>query len=206
MPSMLILMCLLLLVFSSCRNKDDAAAAAGEIPDTVSENFRQVTVSSTGRIEIESQRVETFAKKELTVFFEASVKEFDAEGILILEGRADHIETAGSGDGFADGGVFVRNIPGEFRLEAERLEWDDKERLLSGVGTVDIETGDGLTVRGEGFTADMARETFSFSEGAEGTLTSKDSKDSEGKDSSGSVRVDFNDAGREKSVSGGESS
>ncbi len=206
MPSMGFFFCLFLLAFPSCRNSGDIAAVAGEIPDTVSENFRQVTVSSTGRIEIESQRVETFAKKELTVFSEASVKEFDAEGTPTLEGRADHIETEGGGEGHAHGDIFIHDIPGEFRLEAERLEWNDKERLLTGVGPVDIETGDGLTVRGEGFTADMARETFSFSEGAEGTLTSKDSKDSEGKDSSGSVRVDFNDAGREKSVSGGESS
>lgn len=170
-PSMILFLCLLLLVFSSCGNKGDISAASGDIPDTVSENFRQVTVSSSGRAEIESRRVETFNKKELTVFTNASVKEFDADGASTLEGRADRIETTGNGDGSASGGIFVRDIPGDSRLKAEHLDWDDQDRLLTGTGIVDLETGDGLAVQGEGFVADMARETFSFSEGAEGILS-----------------------------------
>jgi len=158
------------LLLSSCDSDGRAAAALGEVPDTVSEGFRQVTVSSTGRIEVESDRVETYQDRDITVFSGARMREFDAEGELRIDGRADLIEVDGDRNGRAEGGITVQDFSEDLRLEADQLEWDDGERRLNGTGPVSIASGDGLAVAGEGFQADLARESYVFTDGAEGTL------------------------------------
>ncbi len=172
LPAIAIFLTLLILV--SCEDEQSVSAALGEVPDTVSENFRQVTVSSTGRMEIEAGRVESYGKKDVTVFLEALLREFDSTGEKTLEGSAERIEITGDRDGFAEGGIRIHDYSGDSSLEAEYLNWDNRERLLTGEGKVRIESGDGLTITGDGFVADMARETYRFTEGVEGTLELND--------------------------------
>ena len=160
----------LLMLLVSCVDDQAVSAALGEIPDTVSENFRQVTVSSTGRMEIGAGRVEHFGKKDVTVFMDAQILELNASGEKTIEGNADRIELSGDRDGFAEGGIVLQDYSSDTRLEAEYLRWDNKERILTGEGIVSIYSGDGITIKGEGFAADTARETYRFSAGVEGTL------------------------------------
>ena len=172
LPAAFIFLILLLMV--SCDVEQSVSAALGEVPDTVSENFRQVTISSTGRMEIEAGRVENYGKKDVTVFLEAGMREFNSTGEKTLEGSADRIEFTGNRDGIAEGGIIIHDFSGDSRLEAEYLNWDNKGRLLTGEGKVRIESGDGITITGEGFVADIARETYRFTDGVEGTLVLKD--------------------------------
>lgn len=158
------------LLLISCNGGQNVSAALGEIPDTVSENFRQVTVSSGGRVEIEAGRVEGFSKQDLTVFTDAGMRELNKDGEKTLEGEAKRIEITGDRDGTADGSIRIQDLEGDSRLEAEHLEWTDGERVLTGDGEVRIDSGDGLTVIGEGFIADMARGTYKFTDGVEGYL------------------------------------
>ena len=175
MPSRLTQVILILLaLLSSCTDGARVSAALGEVPDTVSENLRQVSVSPTGRVVIESERVEVYSDKDLSLFFDAGFQEFGSEGELLLEGNAERIEIEGSRDGSAEGTIRIYDVSEDSRLEAERLEWDDSERILTGQGIVRIETEDGLVVEGRGFIADMARETYRYTDGVEGTLEIED--------------------------------
>ncbi|MDT8299772.1 MAG: hypothetical protein RQ801_15795, partial [Spirochaetaceae bacterium] len=140
----------------------------------VSENFRQVSVSLTGRVVIESERVEVYSDKDFSIFFDAGFREFDSDGELLLEGSAERIEIEGNRDGSAEGTIRIHDVSEDSRLEAERLEWDEGERILTGQGVVRVETGDGLAVEGRGFIADMARETYRYIDGVEGTLEIED--------------------------------
>ncbi len=165
---------LVLLILVSCRVPDEAAAALGEVPDTISEGFRQVSVSPEGRAEITAGRVEAYVKADYSVFYSAKMKELSPEGVLRLEGRSDELMVRGSHDGRAEGNIFVRDVENSASLRADVLAWNDSKRQLTGEGRVYVETGDGLNVSGEGFSADMARETFSFSRDVRGTLEMED--------------------------------
>lgn len=154
----------------SCDGGQNVSAALGEVPDTVSENFRQVTVSTGGRVEVEAGRVEGFSKRDLTVFSDARMLELNTEGEKTLEGEADRIEISGDRDGTADGNIRIQDFAGDSGLEAEHLEWDEEKRILTGEGEVRIDSGDGLTIIGEGFIADTARGTYKFTDGVEGYL------------------------------------
>lgn len=156
------------LILLSCDGSQNVSEALGEVPDTVSENFRQVTVSSGGRVEIEAGRVEGYSKQDLTIFSDAGMLELNKEGEKTLEGEADRIEISGDRNGSADGNIRIQDFSADSRLEAEHLDWDDEKRLLTGKGAVRIDSGDGLTIIGEGFIADTARGNYRFTDGVEG--------------------------------------
>ncbi len=162
------------LLLYSCSDEQSVSAALGEVPDTVSDNFRQVTVSSTGRVEISAGKVEHYSKSDTTVFMDAGMTEFNSSLEKTVEGSADRIVLTGDRDGFAEGGIVLEDLAGDMRLEAEHLTWDNKQKLLVGEGKVRIASGDGIEIIGEGFSADTARESYSFSKGVEGTLEISD--------------------------------
>jgi len=175
MSKISILLILSTLVFLiSCGDDQSVSAALGEVPDTVSDNFKQVTVSSTGRLEINAGKVEHFSNSDTTVFMDAGIVEFNSLDEKTLEGCADRIVLTGDRNGFAKGGIVLEDFTGDTRLEAEHLIWDNKERVLTGEGKVRIISGDGIQISGEGFSADTARESYSYSKGVEGTLEISD--------------------------------
>lgn len=157
------------LILPSCGD-GDTEGAGKPLPDTLARNVRRVTVSAAGRVEIDAETVETYTDEDTTVFLNARIEETDPQGEPVLQGGADRIELQGNDDGSASGNIMIRNLTEDSRLEAEKLNWTDAERLLSGEGKVTVELGDGLTVSGERFQADMARETYEFSGGVQGTL------------------------------------
>ncbi len=118
--------------------------------------------------------MENYSKNDITVFSDAGMREFNADGEKTLEGGADRIEITGDRDGTAEGAIEIQDFSGDSRLDAEYLEWDSKNRLLTGEGVVRIESGDGLTISGEGFIADTARESYRFTDGVEGFLELND--------------------------------
>ncbi len=168
-----------IIILASCPGPDETAAALGEVPDTISEGFRQVSISPEGRVEITADRVETFSKADYTLFYSSSMQEHSPQGELRIEGSADNLQVFGSKDGNAKGNIRVRNIKDNAGLSAETLNWKNKERLLTSDDTVYVESGDGLTVSGSGFKADMARESFSFAENVRGTLEITDNEPEE---------------------------
>ncbi len=120
--------------------------------------------------------METYNESDRSIFENAGMVEIKADGELSLEGGADWIELYGSGDGKASGNIVIHDLIGDSRLEAESLKWDSKNRLLTSSDEVQVSSSSGLTVRGSGFVADMARERYTFTEGVEGTLELDDAK------------------------------
>jgi len=163
-----------ILFLFSCRQGADGAASVDEIPDTVSENFHQVSVSDTGRVEITSTRVEGYRQRDVTLFADAKIQEIDSVGEVTLEGNAESIEISGNRNGIARGGVQIIDHLENSSIEADYIEWQEAERTLIGNGDVRIETGDGLVVSGEDFVADVARKTYRFTNGVEGVLELSD--------------------------------
>ncbi|OQX29061.1 MAG: hypothetical protein B0D92_05700 [Spirochaeta sp. LUC14_002_19_P3] len=157
------------LAFISC-SIENAVDISKTIPDTIAIGVRQVTVSPDGRVEIHAEMVEVFIEEDYSVFHRAKAVEFNPEGEKRLEGGADRIEAEGSGDGKAEGNVFVNNLKDDSSLKADLLLLDDENRLLTGKGSVQVDLGDGMGVTGETFEADIARKTYSFTEGIEGTI------------------------------------
>jgi len=165
---------LTILFLFSCNRGADGAVGINELPDTVSENFHQVNVSDTGRVEITSARVEGYRQKDVTVFSDAKFREIDSVGEVTLEGDAESIEIFGNQNGVARGGVLIIDHLENSSIEADYIEWQEAERTLIGSGNVRVETGDGLIVSGDKFIADVARKTYRFTDEVEGTLELSD--------------------------------
>jgi len=171
-----ILISLLLLFAASCGDETSAPVLGEEIPYYVAKGFEQTTVSSQGRAEIKASTVEAFQKEDRNVFFEAELTEYDSDGKVLMEGRGKRIELEGNNDATAQGDIYVRDLIDDTSLEAEKLTWRNRERLLSGEGVVSIEFKDKVKISGEGFVADVARGVYEFQLGAKGTFETDDEK------------------------------
>jgi len=169
-----ILISLLLLLTASCGDDKSAVGLGEEIPYYVAEGFEQITVSSQGRVEIKANTVEAFQKEDRNVFFEAELMEYDLDGNVLMEGRAERIELEGNNDATAQGDIYVRDFVDDTSLEAEKLTWKNRERLLSGEDVVSIEFEDKVEISGEGFVADVAHNVYEFRLGARGKFETND--------------------------------
>ena len=147
---------------------------SAEIPDTISTAFVRVSVGPGGRTEVTADTVETYEESNRTVLENVEILEYNPEAVLTTRGQADRLEMRGEKFGEARGDIVVEDISGESELQAQALSWDGSDRMLRGTGEVSVKSGDGLTVSGEGFQADMARELYSFENGAQGTLEIED--------------------------------
>jgi len=158
------------LLTTSCGSELPELKAGSEIPYYVAEGFEQITVSSLGRVEIRASKVEAFQEDDKTVFFETQLTEYDSDGKVLMEGNAKKIELEGNNDAAARGDIYVRDFINDTSLEAEKLIWKNRERLLSGEGVVSVKFKDEVEISGEGFVADIARKVYEFKLGARGTF------------------------------------
>jgi len=163
-----------LLFIASCDSKLSSSRTEDEIPYYIAKGLEQITISSQGRAEIKADVVEAFQETDRTVFLEAELTEYDSDGKVLMEGRARKIELEGNNDAVAQGDIYVRDFVGGISLEAEKLTWKNRERLLSGEGVVSIGFKDSIEISGEGFVADIARNVYEFKSGASGTFETVD--------------------------------
>ena len=159
-----------LLLVASCDSESSVSSLGDEIPYYVAENYKQITVSSGGRVEVIASSVEAFQEEDKLVFFEAELTEYDPGGRVLMEGGAEIIELEGNNDAAAQGNIHVRDFIDNTSLKAEKLTWKNRERLLSGDGVVSIEFKDEVKISGEGFVADVARKVYEFKQGASGVF------------------------------------
>jgi len=159
-----------LLLIASCGGESSLSRVGDEVPYYVAKNYEQITVSPQGRAVVKAGAVEAFQREDKTVFFEAELKEYDSDGELLMEGRAEKVELWGGNDAAAQGDIYVRDFVDNTSLKAEKLTWENRERLLSGEGMVSIEFKDGVKISGEGFVADVARDVYEFKQGARGAF------------------------------------
>ncbi len=137
------------------------------IPNIVLTGFRQ-TVVSKGNVVLRIQvaKAEGFERKKRTIFQQVQFSEFDEEGKLITEGRADTVVyESETKNATVSGKVLIHSLREEGKILAETLSWNDKERILTSPegDRVRLEDEKGSWIEGTGFTADLRRLLVTFS-------------------------------------------
>ena len=139
---------------------------AEEVPNTVL-NGVEHTVMSGDRVTavLRIDRVESYDERDLLILSGIHFTEFDADGVVVTEARADRAEYhSKTGDARAEGSVVVSSNREDARIIATGLNWSDSERMLTGDdgAEVELERGDGSRLAGAGFEADVARRIIRF--------------------------------------------
>lgn len=137
------------------------------IPNIVLRGFRQ-TVVSKGKVvlRIQVDKAEGFERKKRTIFQGVKFSEFDEEGKLLTEGRADTVVyESDTKNATVSGKVLIHSLREEGKIRAETLSWNDKDRLLTSPerDRVRLEDEKGSWIEGTGFTADLKRLLVTFS-------------------------------------------
>jgi len=147
---------------------------AEEIPDSVMLDFSQTVVQEDGRwIRIQAERAEMYEKLDKMVVRNVVFEEFDAEGNLRTEGRAEQAVYHTDTENAEFKGAIVFNLTEEeVTLASEAMTWVEESRLLTtppGV-TVLLERGDGSFIRGQDLVADLRRMVVELGAAVQGSL------------------------------------
>ncbi|GAB4367452.1 MAG: hypothetical protein Kow009_04370 [Spirochaetales bacterium] len=137
------------------------------IPNIVLKGFRQ-TVVSKGKVvlRIQVDKAEGFERKKRTIFHQVEFSEFDEDGALLTEGRADQVVyESDTKNATVSGNIRIHSLREEGTIHAETLSWNDKERTLTSPegDPVRLEDEKGSWIEGKGFTADLKRLQVAFS-------------------------------------------
>ena len=168
---------LLVLVFSSCTLDYDQArvaeSIAEQIPETILIEFTHTIVSG-GRVWVvlEAERAETYGERKEIVLQGAVFQEYDENGDLLIEARADNaVFKIDSEDATVSGSIVIYSPEQQASLKAGRLTWTrEGRRLVADDGqAVRLQTDDGSFVEGRGFSADFRRKELKFSSRVRGS-------------------------------------
>lgn len=155
---------------SGCRFDYEASMIAEdldeEVPETILRNFSQVMVKDTvPTFFIEAEESMSYGKRKETVFKTVHFQEYDKEGHVVTDGKADNakmfnetesVELWGNLDFYSD--------REEASLTGEYLFWNNEESTLTGKpdDTVRIVEKDGSKISGKGFSADSTTKSIRF--------------------------------------------
>lgn len=139
---------------------------AGEVPNTVLRSVKH-TVVRDARIAalLRIDRVERYDKIATVLLSGIHFVELDRAGAVATEIWADTaVYHSDSGDARAEGSVMLASHREDAEITADALRWQDGARTLRGgeEAEVVISLGDGSTVTGVDFEADIARRVIRF--------------------------------------------
>jgi LPS export ABC transporter protein LptC len=125
-----------------------------------------------------AENVERYEDRHTMELRNFTFEQFETHGEeLNAEGNAGSASVAlDSGDVQLRGGIRIEVKSEDITIETERLEWKDKERILS-VGAnerVDMKRSDGTDFFGLGFTANIRDRTWGFASGIQGSYIWED--------------------------------
>jgi LPS export ABC transporter protein LptC len=175
----LLLLALLLAALGGCSLSYEEARVgeelAAEIPETVMTDFTHTVVNG-GRVWVKmaAERAASYGKTKRIVLDGVRFEEYDAQGGLATEARADRaVYHTDSENAEAEGGILIRSAQEKASLEADSLSWvKEGRRLDSGAGQlVRIAREDGSFLQGRGFKADFRRRRLQFAGGVAGGYT-----------------------------------
>ena len=167
----------LLLICLSCsldyQQATVAESISDQIPETILFEFTHTVVSG-GRVWVilEAQRAESYSERKEIVLQGVFFREYDEEGKLITEARADRaVFATGSENATVSGSIQIYSHEENASLQASRLSWvREGRRLVADDGqTVRLRKDDGSYVEGEGFSADFRRKRLEFSSRVRGS-------------------------------------
>jgi len=176
--NLLLLSILAVVAASACSFDYDEAVVeeelAEEIPDSVMLDFSQTVVQEDGRwIRIRAKRAEMYEKLDKMVARDVLFEEFDAEGNLRTEGRAEEAVYHTDTENAEFTGSIVFNLAEEeVTLASEGMTWVEESRLLTtppGV-TVLLQRANGSFIQGQDLVADLRRMVVELGAAVQGSL------------------------------------
>lgn len=156
-----------------------AARSIGEdIPDTVLFGVSHTIVrDGVPRFRVTADRVETFEKRGARLLHQVTFEELDRDGTVLTEGTADFARyDIRSEDLELTGSLRFYSASRDAWLTSDYLFWDNAERGLTSRPDlpVQVRRGDGTSVVGRGFAAEMSRSIIRFDAGVRGTLVEEE--------------------------------
>ncbi len=143
-----------------------------DIPDNILRSFLY-TENSGGHktFSIYAAKAEILNTKEQTILEDVVFRQFDPEGSLITEGRADRGVIFSENDNAEiSGNIRIYSSAEEAELDTAYLYWDNKEKTLTGRQnkSITIRKDSGTVITGKDFSADMRTKTYSLGSGIHG--------------------------------------
>jgi len=139
---------------------------AEETPESRIVGLSQTVVENgTTSFEIEAESVEVYEAHTRTVATGVRFREYDEEGELLTEGRADRaVFDNETDDAEFEGDVLLHAVQDELTVRTDRVEWISEERRLRTPpgSRVRLEQDDGSYLEGRGFEADLRRRRVRF--------------------------------------------
>jgi LPS export ABC transporter protein LptC len=151
-------------------------------PDIVMNDVEYVRVRSADPVvRFQAQLAERYEKRQTMELRDFSFEQFGNHGEDInAAGRAGAASVElDSGNIRLGGGVSIAVDSEDITIETERLDWQDRERVLSGEkeGPVNVLRENGTSFTGWGFTANARSRTWEFLGGVEGTYIHDDDEE-----------------------------
>jgi LPS export ABC transporter protein LptC len=180
-----VLLVILVMFCLSCSLDYDQARVAesipGQIPETILFDFTH-TVVADGRawVVLEAERAETYSERNEIVLQGVFFREYDREGNLLTEARAERaVFATDSEDATVSGSIQIYSHEEQASLQAGRVTWvREGRRLVADDGqTVRLQRDDGSYVEGEGFSADFRRKRLEFSSRVRGSYVREEEEE-----------------------------
>jgi LPS export ABC transporter protein LptC len=175
-----------MLLLSGCTfDYGNTAAEDSGQPDIIMNDVEYVRVRDGDPVvRFQAQRAERYEKRQTMELRDFSFEQFGNHGEDInAAGRAGTASVElDSGNIRLGGGISIAVDSEDITIETERLDWQDKERILSGEaeGEVHILRENGTSFTGRGFTANVRSRTWEFSDGVDGTYIHDDEEEEPG--------------------------
>ncbi len=144
-----------------------------EIPDTILNNFSQVMVKDTvPTFYIKADKSLTYGKRKETVFQSVHFQEYDEDGAVVTDGKADNAKMFNETESVELwGNLDFYSRREEASLEGEYLFWDNEKATLSGKpdDSIKIVESSGSEIAGKSFFADSKTKSIRFESQVTGT-------------------------------------
>jgi LPS export ABC transporter protein LptC len=168
------------LLLASCSfDYSDQTGSDKNLPDIIMENVEYVRVRSADpQARLQAERVERYEERRIMELRNFSFEQFGNHGEEVnaygMAGSASF--EIDSGDIRMDNGVRIDVDSEELAIETRRLEWKDKDRLLTAgdQDEVNIYQENGTAFTGIGFHADARRRTWEFAGNVSGAYVYDD--------------------------------
>jgi LPS export ABC transporter protein LptC len=182
-PRIFSLLTFMLIFFGCTFDYGNVPAEDNGMPDITMNDVEYVRVRNAEPVvRFQAQRAERYEKRQLMELRDFSFEQFGNNGEEVnVAGRAGTASVElESGNIRLGGGVSIAVDSEDITMETESLDWQDKERSLSGEaeGPVKILRENGTSFTGWGLTANTRSRTWEFSGGVEGTYIQDDEEES----------------------------
>jgi LPS export ABC transporter protein LptC len=156
-----------------------SAGEGDELPDVVMNDVQYVRVrNGNPLVRFKAEGAERYESRQTMELKNFSFEQFNtAADDINAMGRAGNASVElESGNIHMKNGVRIEVDSEDIAIETKNLDWKDKERHLSaGAGEpVQIQRLDGTSFTGWGFSADVRRRTWTFTDGVQGIYIEKD--------------------------------